>query len=272
MSTSPHSTSPLTSPLASPVSPHNSMPPMRNLSGSSLPTSASIPNVTGPSHVYNRLSNSIPSMPSYGVPITYQDNTMLPMNTMSSVDPYQYTHQQSHFRIRTDSISGLGQHQNSANYDYHYGTYSLPSNHSHSLPHTHSSNQYNYPVSIPVPPYSAPTFNYNSYFSSPDSNYSTPPVSIPVFSPLSPSPNNYNWPMSTSKIRPYTQKERRDRIILFLEKRSKRNINKSKKVLYQVRKNFADLRTRVGGRFIKKSEDPKLENFKRDANAAASAH
>ncbi len=53
----------------------------------------------------------------------------------------------------------------------------------------------------------------------------------------------------------YSPESRKLRIQRFLEKRSKRVW--TKKVKYDVRKNFADSRVRVKGRFVKKEEEVK---------------
>jgi len=55
------------------------------------------------------------------------------------------------------------------------------------------------------------------------------------------------------RVGSYTQAERQRKIQRFLEKRRRRVW--SKKILYSCRKNFADKRPRVGGRFVKIKED-----------------
>lgn len=57
----------------------------------------------------------------------------------------------------------------------------------------------------------------------------------------------------------YTPEERRRRIQRFLEKR--RNRVWTKKVKYDVRKNFADSRIRVKGRFIRKQDEEVLNTL-----------
>jgi hypothetical protein len=57
----------------------------------------------------------------------------------------------------------------------------------------------------------------------------------------------------------YTPEERRARIERFLEKR--RNRVWTKKVKYDVRKNFADSRIRVKGRFIRKQDEEVLNTL-----------
>lgn len=54
----------------------------------------------------------------------------------------------------------------------------------------------------------------------------------------------------------YSPESRRQRIQKFLEKRSRRVW--TKKVKYDVRKNFADSRLRVKGRFVKKEDEEVL--------------
>ena len=51
----------------------------------------------------------------------------------------------------------------------------------------------------------------------------------------------------------YSPEQRRKRIERFIEKRSRRVW--TKKVKYDVRKNFADSRLRVKGRFVKKEDE-----------------
>lgn len=57
----------------------------------------------------------------------------------------------------------------------------------------------------------------------------------------------------------YTPAERRERIARFIEKRSRRVW--TKKVKYDVRKNFADSRIRVKGRFVKKEDEEVLREL-----------
>ena len=56
----------------------------------------------------------------------------------------------------------------------------------------------------------------------------------------------------------YSPESRRQRIQKFLEKRSRRVW--TKKVKYDVRKNFADSRLRVKGRFVKKEDEEVLRD------------
>lgn len=51
----------------------------------------------------------------------------------------------------------------------------------------------------------------------------------------------------------YSPEQRRERIMKFLEKRQRRVW--TKKVKYDVRKNFADSRMRIKGRFVKKEDE-----------------
>ena len=64
---------------------------------------------------------------------------------------------------------------------------------------------------------------------------------------------------SSSGVGAYTPEERKIRIERFLEKR--RNRVWTKRVKYDVRKNFADSRIRVKGRFIRKSEEEVLNGL-----------
>jgi len=64
---------------------------------------------------------------------------------------------------------------------------------------------------------------------------------------------------SMAVIGAYTPEERRARIERFLEKR--RNRVWTKKVKYDVRKNFADSRIRVKGRFIRKQDEEVLNTL-----------
>lgn len=57
----------------------------------------------------------------------------------------------------------------------------------------------------------------------------------------------------------YSPEARRKRIQRFLEKRKKRVW--TKKVKYDVRKNFADSRMRVKGRFVKKEDEELLREL-----------
>jgi hypothetical protein len=57
----------------------------------------------------------------------------------------------------------------------------------------------------------------------------------------------------------YSPESRRQRIAKFLEKRSRRVW--TKKVKYDVRKNFADSRLRVKGRFVKKEDEEVLRDL-----------
>lgn len=51
----------------------------------------------------------------------------------------------------------------------------------------------------------------------------------------------------------YSPEQRKERILKFLEKRQRRVW--TKKVKYDVRKNFADSRMRIKGRFVKKEDE-----------------
>jgi hypothetical protein len=64
---------------------------------------------------------------------------------------------------------------------------------------------------------------------------------------------------STSHIGSYSPETRRSRIERFLQKRSRRIW--TKRVKYDVRKNFADSRIRVKGRFVKKEEEELLREL-----------
>lgn len=70
-------------------------------------------------------------------------------------------------------------------------------------------------------------------------------------------PNNVPFantsPPGQDSIGTYTAAERRARIARFLEKRSRRVYGK--RVVYSIRKDFANSRTRVKGRFVKKGEE-----------------
>lgn len=57
----------------------------------------------------------------------------------------------------------------------------------------------------------------------------------------------------------YSSEERRQRIQKFIEKRSMRVW--TKKIKYDVRKNFADSRVRIKGRFVKKEEEGCLKEL-----------
>lgn len=61
----------------------------------------------------------------------------------------------------------------------------------------------------------------------------------------------------------YTKAERRRKVDRFLEKRERwreaNHISKTRTILYKVRKDFADVRPRVGGRFVKLSDKERAE-------------
>lgn len=61
----------------------------------------------------------------------------------------------------------------------------------------------------------------------------------------------------------YTKAERKQKIERFLEKRERwreaNHIPKTRTILYKVRKDFADVRPRVGGRFVKLSDEERAE-------------
>lgn len=68
--------------------------------------------------------------------------------------------------------------------------------------------------------------------------------------------NSYKLPANTGGvgfIGAYSPEQRRLRIEKFFEKRNRRVW--TKKVKYDVRKNFADSRLRVKGRFVKKEDE-----------------
>ena len=64
------------------------------------------------------------------------------------------------------------------------------------------------------------------------------------------------FPTGDGYIGAYSPEERKKRIARFIEKRNRRVW--SKRVKYDVRKNFADSRIRVKGRFVKKEDEDKL--------------
>jgi len=74
----------------------------------------------------------------------------------------------------------------------------------------------------------------------------------------SPNPYAITSPPGQGSIGAYTAEERRARIARFMEKRSRRVW--TKRVKYDVRKNFADSRIRVKGRFVKKEDENALRN------------
>lgn len=69
----------------------------------------------------------------------------------------------------------------------------------------------------------------------------------------------------------YTQEERRHRLEKFWEKRNHRVW--TKRVKYDVRKNFADSRVRVKGRFVKKEEEQLLlsKDYSSEISTSASS-
>ena len=78
-------------------------------------------------------------------------------------------------------------------------------------------------------------------------------ISIPHSSDFSSGPSHSGY------IGAYSPESRRERIAKFLEKRTRRVW--TKKVKYDVRKNFADSRVRVKGRFVKKEDEEVLRDL-----------
>jgi hypothetical protein len=74
-------------------------------------------------------------------------------------------------------------------------------------------------------------------------------------------------PLGSPRIGIYSLEERRERVARFLEKRQKRVW--TRKVKYDVRKNFADSRIRFKGRFVKKEEEVDILTVGSTAAAAA---
>ena len=84
-------------------------------------------------------------------------------------------------------------------------------------------------------------------------------MSVPQFQMgVNPNPYAITPPPGVGSIGAYTATERRARIARFMEKRSRRVW--TKRVKYDVRKNFADSRIRVKGRFVKKEDENALRN------------
>lgn len=83
------------------------------------------------------------------------------------------------------------------------------------------------------------------------------PIGIPG---ASPNGKVSNEPVTPKKyVGAYSPESRRKRVEKFLEKRHKRVW--TKKVKYDVRKNFADSRLRVKGRFVKKEDEQLLREL-----------
>lgn len=102
----------------------------------------------------------------------------------------------------------------------------------------------------------SPVPSFQELMESTKPNRCTSPIGGVIEYAATPNPYAIICPPGQGSIGAYTAEERRTRIQRFLEKRQRRVW--TKRVKYDVRKNFADSRIRVKGRFVKKEDENAL--------------